>query len=256
VLIDWFTVGAQALNFAVLVWLMRHFLYRPVQDAIASREKAIADTLADAQARQAQAQKDKDDFQHRSDEFEQHRAGLLAQATHEAGAERQRLVDAAHQAADALSASRQAELAREAQSLHQALGTSASQAVFEVARKALADITGVALEARACEVFVQRLRGLAGTEHAALAAALQAGGQRARVRSAFDLPAAQREAVQKAVDDSFGNTVALQFDTAANLVAGIELSAQGHKFAWSIGDCLTALDRDVAALLRTAPAAA
>jgi F-type H+-transporting ATPase subunit b len=57
-LIDWFTVGAQALNFAVLVWLMKRFLYKPVQDAIAAREKRIADTLADAGRKKVEAQKE------------------------------------------------------------------------------------------------------------------------------------------------------------------------------------------------------
>ena len=28
-LIDWFTVGAQALNFLILVWLMKRLLYKP-----------------------------------------------------------------------------------------------------------------------------------------------------------------------------------------------------------------------------------
>jgi F-type H+-transporting ATPase subunit b len=30
-LIDWFTVGAQALNFVILVWLLRRFLYVSVR---------------------------------------------------------------------------------------------------------------------------------------------------------------------------------------------------------------------------------
>ncbi len=29
-LIDWFTVGAQVLNFLILVWLMKRFLYQPI----------------------------------------------------------------------------------------------------------------------------------------------------------------------------------------------------------------------------------
>ena len=33
-LIDWFTVGPQALNFLVLVWLLKRFLYHPILDAI------------------------------------------------------------------------------------------------------------------------------------------------------------------------------------------------------------------------------
>ena len=41
-LIDWFTVGAQLLNFLILVCLMKRFLYQPVLDAIAAREQKIA----------------------------------------------------------------------------------------------------------------------------------------------------------------------------------------------------------------------
>ncbi|MEO7877391.1 MAG: F0F1 ATP synthase subunit B, partial [Dokdonella sp.] len=94
-LIDWFTVGAQALNFVVLVWLMKHFLYEPIINAIDAREKLIADTLADATAKQADAAKDRDDFQKKSATFDQQRAALMSKATDEAEAERQHLLDQA-----------------------------------------------------------------------------------------------------------------------------------------------------------------
>src|SRR6266704_2311996 len=41
-LIDWFTVGAQFINFIVLVLLMKRFLYRPILEAMAAREQRIA----------------------------------------------------------------------------------------------------------------------------------------------------------------------------------------------------------------------
>ena len=41
-LIDWFTVAAQALNFLILVWLMKRFLYKPILHAIDAREERIA----------------------------------------------------------------------------------------------------------------------------------------------------------------------------------------------------------------------
>ena len=50
-LIDWFTIGAQALNFLILVWLLKHFLYQPILNAIDEREKRIAKELADAVAK-------------------------------------------------------------------------------------------------------------------------------------------------------------------------------------------------------------
>jgi F-type H+-transporting ATPase subunit b len=72
-LIDWFTVGAQAVNFLILVWLLKRFLYRPVLAAIDAREKKIAAQLADAAQREARAQAERADLQHRSETLERAR---------------------------------------------------------------------------------------------------------------------------------------------------------------------------------------
>src|SRR5271167_549271 len=106
-LIDWFTICAQLLNFLILVWLMKRFLYKPILSAIDEREKRIAGEMADAEAKKTEAQKDRDDFQHKNSEFDQECAALLSKAAGDAKAEGQRIVDAAGKAADALSAKRQ-----------------------------------------------------------------------------------------------------------------------------------------------------
>ena len=53
--IDWFTVVAQAINFLILVWLLKRFLYKPILHAIDEREKGIAAQLAQAEAKKAEA---------------------------------------------------------------------------------------------------------------------------------------------------------------------------------------------------------
>src|ERR1039457_4038510 len=147
-LIDWFTIGAQALNFLILVWLMKHFLYKPILNAIDTREKRIAKEVADADAKKAEAQKERDEFQHKNEEFDQQRAALLTKATNEAKAERQRLLDVARQTADALAAKRQEALRSEQQSLSEALSRGIREEVFAIARKALADLATASLEER------------------------------------------------------------------------------------------------------------
>jgi len=199
-LIDWFTVGAQALNFVILVWLMKHFLYKPILNAIDTREKRIATELADADAKKAEAQKDRDEFQHKNEEFDQQRAALLSQATSEAKAERQRLLEEARQAADALSAKRQETLRNDAQSLNQAISRRTQQEVFAIARKALTDLATTSLEERVGDVFIRRLREADGQAKAGLAAALKTASDPAIVRSAFDLPVEQRVAIQNAIN--------------------------------------------------------
>src|SRR5208283_2712259 len=155
-LIDWFTVGAQALNFVILVWLMRRFLYKPILRAIDAREKKIATELADADAKKAEAKKERDEFQHKNEELDQQRVALLSKATEEAKAERQRLLDEARQAADALSAKRQETLRNVAYNLNRAISRRAQQEVFAIARKALTDLATTSLEERMGEVLTLR----------------------------------------------------------------------------------------------------
>ena len=38
-LIDWFTVVAQLINFLVLVWLLQRFLFKPVKAIVAKRKE-------------------------------------------------------------------------------------------------------------------------------------------------------------------------------------------------------------------------
>src|SRR5512147_2722001 len=117
-LINWFTVGAQALNFLILVWLMKRFLYKPVLHAIEEREKRIAAELADADLKKAEARKESDEFRRKNEEFEHGRAALLGKATDEVNAERQRLLGEATKAADALSARRLETLRNDARNLN------------------------------------------------------------------------------------------------------------------------------------------
>lgn len=249
-LIDWFTVGAQVVNFLILVWLLKHFLYRPILDAIDAREKRIAKELADADAKKAEAQRERDAFQQKNEAFEQQRVALLTKATEEAKAESQRLLDEARQAADALSARRQETLRNDAHHLNQAIGRRAQQEVFAIARKALTELAGTSLEERIGEVFMRRLRKLDDPTKAGLAVALKSAAAPAIIRSASDLPEAQRAAIQNALNETFSADIHVRFETAPDLVGGIELTTDGHKLAWSIADYLLSLEKGVDELLK------
>ncbi len=251
-LIDWFTVGAQVLNFVVLVWLMKHFLYQPVLDAIAAREKRIAEQIADATAKQAQAATERKSFEDKNKAFDEQRAGLLDKATAHAKAEGLRLADEAQKAATALAAQRQRALATQAEHLQQLIAGRAAHEVFAVARKALADLANVSLEERMVEVFTQRLGELTGPAKTQLAAALKQSAEPALVRSHFELPADQRKAIQNAINVTFSAKVPLRFEMAGNELSGVELCAGSQKLAWTLDEYLHDLEHNVAALLATA----
>ena len=248
-LIDWFTVGAQVINFLVLVWLLKRFLYRPILDAIDAREQRISAELADADAKRAEAKQERETFQRKNQVFDEQRAALLAQATDAAKSERQRLLDEARQAADALRDKRQEALRQEADQLNQALRRRTQQEVFAIARKTLTDLAGASLEARLVEVFIERLGAMDGDARAEFVEALKTTFDPVRVRSAFELPPAQRVLIQAALNGAFETEVSVQFDAGPDLVGGIELTANGQRIGWSIADYLKSLEQGVGELL-------
>ncbi len=250
-LIDWFTVGAQALNFLILVWLMKHFLYKPILNAIDAREKKIAAELADADAKKADAEKERDEFQHKNEEFDRQRASLLSKATDEANAERQRLLDAAGKAADALTTTRQEARRNDARQFDQSISRRAQDEVYAIARKTLTDLSTASLEGQMADVFSRQIRAMNGQGKIGLGEALKTASDPALVRSAFDLPAEQRATIQNALNVAFSADIHLRYETAPDLVSGIELTTNGQKVAWSISDYLALLENGVGELLNS-----
>jgi F-type H+-transporting ATPase subunit b len=106
------------------------------------------------------------------------------------------------------------------------------------------------LEERLGEVFTRRLREMDGEAKARLAEALKTASDPALVRSAFDLPAEQRAAIQHALNETFSAEIHVRFETAPDLISGIELSTNGQKVAWSIADYLASLEKGVDELLK------
>ena len=100
-----------------------------------------------------------------------------------------------------------------------------------------------------CEVFNRRVREMTDPQKTKLATALKTASEPALVRSAFELSAEERETIQKALNETFSAAISLRFETAADLVSGIELTANGQKLAWSISGYLTALEKGVGELL-------
>ncbi|OGA14293.1 MAG: F0F1 ATP synthase subunit B [Betaproteobacteria bacterium RIFCSPLOWO2_12_FULL_63_13] len=251
-LIDWFTVGAQVLNFLILAWLLKRFLYQPILDAIDAREKRIAKELADADAKRTEARKELDEFQRRIKAFDLQRSELLGNVIDEANAERQRLLDDVRQSVDALAAKRREALRSEQRILNEALRSRAREEVFAIARKTLADLASISLEERIGEVLIRRLRGLDAAAKASMGEALSRASGPVLVRSAFDLPDAQRAAIRNALNESFSADVKVRFETAPDLVSGIELATDSQKLTWNIADYLSSLEESVGKFLKDA----
>jgi F-type H+-transporting ATPase subunit b len=248
-LIDWFTVGAQAVNFIILVWLLKRFLYKPILNAIDSREKRIATELAAAGAREALARKSHDEFDEKNKQFDQDRDALMAKATLEIKAEHERLLDEARKAANVLLSEQRAAARNDATALMDQMMRLAAGEVFDVARRALGDLASMTLEERLGEIFTRRLREMRPDAKQLLGIALRAPHTAAVVRSRFSLAEQEKASIQNALNETFASDIRLIFETAPDGICGIELTVGGQKLSWSIAGYLAALEEKAHALI-------
>lgn len=243
--IDWFTVVAQAINFLILVWLLKRFLYQPILDAIDARERGIARVLADADEKNAQALQERDTFQRKNHELDHQRVMLLKQMTDQVEITRRKLLDDAREAADALRAKRHAALLREQQNLGEELSRRARTEVFSITRKTLKDLADASLEEAVTSIFLKRVRELHGEAKQELAIALTALSDPAQVRSAFLLSLEQQTMIRKSLKETFDAEIQIHFETAPDVIAGIELTVGGRQVSWSIDDYLQSLEKSI-----------
>lgn len=244
-LIDWFTVIAQIVNFLILIWLLRRFLYRPITEAMQAREARITARLAEAdhkldEARQAAAR-----YERLRAELDENREGLLHEARQAAEAERRELLHAAREDFQRAQQRWRELLEQEQAAFRQELRRRAGEQTLAVTRRALADLANADLERQMVATFLQRLDGLDKAARQALADACRDGQPGLRVVTAFELPPEVRDGLARALRERLSADCEVRFETAPEVVCGLELRSDGHKLAWSLDSYLDELETRV-----------
>ena len=258
-LIDWFTVIAQVINFLILAWLLKRFLYRPILNAIDAREKRIASALANADKKSIEAEQQRNEFVHKNAVFDAQQTTRTNQLSAEVKTERTRLFDEVRQQSDHLRVKLQLTLKNEQLILQDALSQRAREEVFNIVRKVLNDLAEVNLEEQIFLVFIQRFETISAEEKAAFKLVFQplmpANKTPLVVRTGFTLTDEQRALIESTIKHTLGyhdnEAIAFAFVIDSTVVSGIEISANGQKVAWNISDYLTSLAKGVEQILQS-----
>lgn len=247
-LIDWFTVIAQIINFLILVWLLKRYLYNPILTALDEREKKITALLKDADNAKTDAQREKEEFQSKNDKFDKERKNLFAKVSEEAADQQKRLFNEAHNELEAFRLKQLESLRSEYRELGQEIALRTQQEIFNIAKKTLSDLANVKLEQSITEVFIKQLSNLGSDEKKLLASAVKSS-RHVRVQSVFELVPDQRIEIERTMNEKIAVETGIEFETVPELVSGIELIADGYKVSWNIADYISLLEKNVGSIL-------
>ncbi|MDH5535351.1 MAG: F0F1 ATP synthase subunit delta [Betaproteobacteria bacterium] len=222
--LDWGTFGLEIVNFLVLVWILKRFLYRPVLDTIARRKAAIEQTLADANAKQAGAQALEHEYQHRLAEWQKEKEALRAQAKEEVNAERARRMATLQ---GALDQEREKRSALEQQQMNEWRKRVADEALAQGAQFATRLLSRLAtpeLEARLVPLALDDLAHLPDMQLQAIRTACRDAANKIRVATAFPLPETQRRALLQRLAEAAKANLSAEFAEDPSLLAGLRVS--------------------------------
>jgi F-type H+-transporting ATPase subunit b len=146
VLINWFTVSAQIVNFLVLVYLLKRFLYKPIVKAMDERDRRIASRLEEAEQREEAARQEQDQYHEKNKEIHSQREILLSQIKEDVETQRKELVSEARHQVDGLRTNWYHALEREKEAFLQDLRERTGKHICDIARRALKDLSNVELE--------------------------------------------------------------------------------------------------------------
>jgi len=232
--IDWFTFGAQIVNFLILVALLKRFLFGPIVEAMDKREAAINTRLEEAGQKKAEAEKQAQAYTAMQEQLEAERGAKMEAAEAAAHERRQALLKQAREEVDHLEAEWRAALERNQHAVLDDFAELAVQESIALARKALADLADANVEAQTLRIMQERLRHLSDDDRAALADAFAAHDGPITVRSVFPLSSAQQEQLRDALEPVLNATPSLTPETDTSLGFGIEIRVRNRVVAWTL----------------------
>lgn len=242
-LIDWFTVGAQIVNFLILIWLLKRFLYGPILRAMHEREERVRSRLEDARQTRREAEEELRRLQSEREGLERARDERLAQASREVQEWKdEALAKARAEVEDKRASWRQAvrqERERELEKVRKRI----VRQVLAVSGKALADLADESLERKAADRFLAELRRLRaeggdGFAHAG-AVSLRLGGQ-------VSEETGQR--LRRELGGIFPESGDIEVSRDEDMGLGLTVVAGDRKWDWTLHGYLRDLERDIFAV--------
>lgn len=226
---DWTTFSLEFINFLILLWILRRFLYRPVLEVIAARQQKIEAQLREAEATRAAALAAKTECEQQLLAWDEAKTQARLDLDKTLAAERERRLAALADEIAEARAKHAAQDQRERQEWAQRTEQRALELGSRFVTKLLERTASPPLEAELVALVLADLPALPSADVDRLRAALAEDGL--DIVSAFPLTPAQRAALAEAFAQLAGRAVNPVFREEPGLLAGVRI----HVGPWLLG---------------------
>ncbi len=240
--IDWLTVAAQLVNFLVLIWLLKRFLYGPITDAMARREKRISDRLSDARHAREEAEAETEALRDKQRALDLSREAEMAKARAEADELRAKLEQELREEAEQKRAAWLDHLKEDRAEIVLALQKRMATHVRDVVRRILSDFADADLADQIASEFALRIERLEEEDRQRLAMTAAKMHEPALIESGMELPSSARGRITRSIHEHIAEHVEVDYRIAEDVLFGIRLTLGHQVLEWSAGRYLDRIE--------------
>lgn len=244
-LIDSFTIIAQIINFLILIYLLKRFLFNRIIQIMDEREKQITEQMQDAKTAKEAAQKELDEQQRIRKELQEKWNEMLAQAKKDAQKKREELVKDARSKIDEEQKNWREAISKQRTAFLRDLRHLSCEQVCQMSRKVLTDLADEKLEDQLIENFLIQLGKLSKKEKDDFIRFINKDERKLWVDSSFQLTRQKESEIRKILEEIIGDKVEINFKVSPKLICGIETRTEGKKISWNIENYLDGLEEQL-----------
>jgi F-type H+-transporting ATPase subunit b len=241
--IDWFTWGAQIVNFLILVAVLKHFLYGRILRAIDERDQELQDRWDQADQATSTVEQERQALEERQQAWDAEQEAQLQEAREHAERKRKALIEETRQEVEQTRRQWLEALGRDRDALADDLQKVAGEEVLATARQVLQDLAEVSLEHQVMQVFTQRLTEAGGPddETSWLQGLDLDKDSPVRVTSTFSISEEDRDRLSAVIRQQRSRRQAVEFKRSDDSIYGVAVQAGSERWGWTVADYLDQL---------------
>ena len=221
---DWSTFVLEIINFLILIWILKRFLYKPVLDVIEQRQAAISKKLQQAEELKSQADISLYSYNNRLSDWEEEKQeakqALNQEMQQERAARMQQLkeeLETERKKAAVIEQRKQIELQHQAENVAISLGA-------RFAAKLFADLSGPEIEQRLIRLFIDELKHVSLEQKSTIQSGLEDTTKEISVQSAYSLDVSDSQLLEAALREIVGSSIPFIYTQDPELIAGVKVT--------------------------------
>lgn len=223
-LINWFAVLSEIVNFIIVILVLKFFLYRPILEKIRQHQKKIEDELKDAAEKQKKARELLSQIEKQKGELDLQNVERKKKMKEEIDHLHDQLLESAKKDVDHTKEEWSEDFKKDQQEAYREYKNRMVLELFSIVRKSIESLSHLKLEEAIISSFLSQLKELPKEE-------------RLQVKTALEIPEPLRQKIQDFLKQE------VEFVHDPKLIAGIALFVDGKKISWNVEDYLTTLEK-------------